>query len=137
RSRARSCSTCEPAVTRPEATVRLAGPADDAALCELFGRITMDADLRLAVDRSPSFFALYELQRLRERRVFVAELEGRLEGVATFLAREAWVEGRRATIGYLGDLRLAPALRGGFFFGRRFGPAFAQALSEHGAEVAL
>lgn len=119
------------------AQVREAGPADDAALCELFARITMDSELKLAVERSPSFFALYELQELLCQRVFVAEVEGKLEGVATLLGREGWLAGERVRLGYLGDLRLSERLRGGFFLGAQLGRHFQAAMQELGAEVAL
>ena len=42
-----------------EVVVRDATPDDDAALCDLFARITMDGDLRVSVERSPEFFKLY------------------------------------------------------------------------------
>jgi hypothetical protein len=124
-------------VSRVKPVVREATEADDEALCELFQQITMEADLRLVVERSPRFFRLYEIQRLLARRVFVGEVEGRLEGVATIMAREAWLEGERIRLGYLGDLRLAPKLRGGFFLGRRLGEHFGAFMSEQGSEVAL
>lgn len=130
----------EPRARPSDVTVRLADPedpADSAGLCDLFARTTMEADLELAVERSPDFFGLYRLQRLTGQRVFVAEVEGRIEGVATFLAREAWVAGERARVGYLGDLRLSPKLRGGFFFGRRFGKNLRECFEEAGVDVAL
>ncbi|RMG16857.1 MAG: hypothetical protein D6731_05255 [Planctomycetota bacterium] len=120
-----------------KALVREADDSDDAALCELFARVAMEGDLSLAVEREPSFFALYELQRLIARRVFVAEVEGKIEGVAAYLARRGHLGGRVVPVGYLGDLRLGPRLRGGFFFGRRFGPRFRACLADSNAEVAL
>lgn len=120
-----------------EITVRLADRGDNEQLCDLFQRVTMDADLQLTVERSPDFFALYAMQRLTGRRVHLAEVAGRVEGVASFLCREAWLEGEPIRVGYLGDLRLSSKLRGGFFFGRRFGDGFREDLETLGCEVAL
>ncbi len=121
----------------PSPEVREARPDDDAALCELFASISMEADLRLAVERSPSFFALYELQELLGQRVFVGEREGELEGVATLLARRGLLGGEEVPLAYLGDLRLGAGLRGGFFFLRRFGEELRRFYEETGAELGL
>jgi hypothetical protein len=119
-----------------EVVVRDATPDDDAALCDLFARITMDGDLRVSVERSPEFFKLYGLQRLNSKRVFVAEVQGSIEGVASFLVRDGWLEGEHHAVGYLGDLRLSPRIRGGFFFGRRFGAGLRECFEGAGVEVA-
>lgn len=120
---------------RVRPTVRLAGPADDAALCRLFEGVTMEADLSLAVERTPEFFALYRLQG-GPWRTWLAEVDGALEGVATLLARPAWVDGALTTVGYAGDLRLSPRIRGGFFLGRVYGPTLREGFQALGCEVA-
>ncbi len=119
-----------------DVVVRDATAEDDAALCDLFARITMDGDLRVSVERSPEFFKLYALQRLISRRVFVAEVQGQIEGVASFLVRDGWLEGAQHRVGYLGDLRLGPKIRGGFFFGRRFGAGLRECFEDADVEVA-
>jgi RimJ/RimL family protein N-acetyltransferase len=125
----------EPRARRPVPTVRLAVPADDAALCRLFASVAMEGDLSLAVERTPEFFALYRIQG-DPWRTYLAELEGRIEGLATLLARPGWLHGERRTVGYVGDLRLAPKARGGFFLGRAFGPFLREAFAALGCEVA-
>ena len=124
-------------MSRARATLRDAVSADDAALCELFARVTMDGDLRLAVERDPSFFGLYAMQRILDQQVQVGEVEGRLAGVATMLAREAWLEGVQTPVTYLGDLRLEASLRGGFFLLNHFAEGFTKFLERTGSEVGL
>ncbi len=120
----------------PKPEPRLARPEDGAALCELFARVTMDADLRLAVERDPDFFALYDLQEV-ERRVWIADVGGSIEGIAALLGRDGWLEGSRCRVGYAGDLRFGEALRGGFFLGRMFGEIFGDACDAFGCEAML
>lgn len=124
-------------VSRVRPTLRDAVPADDAAICELFARVTMDGDLRLAVERDPSFFALYEMQRIVDCQVQVGEAEGRISGVATMLARDAWLAGAKTRVTYLGDLRLEPSLRGGFFLLNHFAEGFHKFLERTESEVGL
>lgn len=116
-------------------TVRLARPEDDPALCRLFASVAMEGDLSLAVERTPEFFALYRIQG-DPYRTYLAELEGEIEGLATLIARPGWLEGQRQTVGYAGDLRLSPRVRGGFFLGRAYGPFLRQAFAGLGCEVA-
>lgn len=122
-------------MSRVHPEVRLARPEDDRALCELFASVPMEGDLSLAVERTPEFFALYRIQG-DPWRTYVADLEGRLEGVATLLARPGFLHGQPCTVGYAGDLRLAPRVRGGFFLGRAFGPFLREAYQALGCEVA-
>ena len=124
-------------MSRERPVLRDALPSDDAALCELFARVAMEGELQLAVERDPSFFALYQLQELLGSQVQVGVSEGVLAGVATMLAREAWLEGERVPVAYLGDLRLAESLRGGFFLLNHFGRGLARFYALHGCEVGL
>lgn len=84
--------------------LRLATPADNAALLELFGAVPMSGSLVLSTRRDPDFFALYRMQR-GAADCWVGEEEGRLVGMGTVLTRDGWLNGEPATVGYLGDLR--------------------------------
>ncbi|MDQ3557280.1 MAG: GNAT family N-acetyltransferase [Gemmatimonadota bacterium] len=117
-------------------TIRRSTPADDAALCELFGRVTMDADLVLSVCRDPDFAALYRLQT-DVWETWVAEVDGRLQGMGSILVRDGYVDGRRSRVGYLGDLRIAPALRGRHLLNRFYGPALREMAATHGCTLFL
>lgn len=118
------------------ATVRLAERSDGARLCELFRETVMRTDLHMAVERDPDFFALYDLEPV-PRRTFVVEVGGRIEGLGTFLGRDAWLDGERVRVGYAGDLRLSPAVQGGFILGRHYGRAFREACEAFGCEAML
>lgn len=116
--------------------LRRAGPADSGALCELFARVTMDADLVLSVDRRPDFDALYRLHA-DDWTCWVGERDGELQGMGTVLVRDGYIGGRPAKVGYLGDLRIAPGLQGGGLLGRFYGPALQAAATGTGAQVFL
>jgi hypothetical protein len=106
-----------------EVQIREAAPGDSGPLCALFSSITMDADLRLSVERDPDFFRLYSVQRA-DWKTLVAEYDGDIYGTATMLRREAWVAGERIGLGYAGDLRFHSRLRGRAFLGKIFGPLY-------------
>jgi hypothetical protein len=100
----------------------------------------MDGDLRIAVERDPDFLALYDIQESRARTV-VAVVDGpageAIEGSGTFLGREGYVEGMRAPVGYLGDLRKSPRLRGGRFLDAHYGREIREAGRAFGVDVWL
>ena len=108
-------------------TPRLATPADNAALLDLFGQVPMRGDLVLATQRSPDFFALYRMQRV-EPVVYVGDAEQGLMGMCTALIRDGWLDGRVQKVGYLGDLRVRFDRSRAFprFFGEYFEALCAQ-----------
>lgn len=116
--------------------VRPATAADNAARCELFSRITMDADVVLSVDRRPDFDAAYRLQG-DDWTCWIGEAGGELHGLGTILVRDGYVDGQPAKVGYLGDLRIAPGLQGRGLLGRFYGPALEEAAARTGADVFL
>lgn len=119
-----------------DVVVRLARRDEAVTLAELFEKVTMDADLKIATERGPDFFALYDMENERDDQyVFAIELDGRVEGIASLLRREAWLDGRRVVTGYMTDLRFTRAIRGGVIFGPRFGREFARVAAEVGTEV--
>lgn len=119
-----------------DVTIRPARREDNAALLELFKAITMEADLHLAVERDPDFFALYDMERV-EQRTIVIEADGKIEGLGTFLGRDGWLLGSRTRVGYAGDLRFAPTLRGGFVLGTHYGRTFREACRDFGCDAML
>jgi hypothetical protein len=116
--------------------VRVATREDDRALCEIFKSITMESDLELAVERDPDFFALYDLQDVKQL-TYVVERRDELLGLGSYLGREGWLAGARVPVGYAGDLRFQPGARGGFVLGRHFGATFREACRAFGCEAML
>ncbi|MGE5453418.1 MAG: hypothetical protein ACM3VZ_16435 [Acidobacteriota bacterium] len=99
--------------------MRLATVADNARLCELFRQVDMSADLRLAEERDPDFFALHRAQTRDAYSVLLEDLTqpGRPAfGCASILARPAWVFGEVQRVGYACDLRIEAGFRGGRVF---------------------
>jgi hypothetical protein len=116
-------------VEAPRDYIAWATEADGARLCELFSSVSMEADLHLTVDRDPDFFALYNIQRATALTPILCldAPEGRsIQGVACMLARDGFMHGRRERIGYMGDMRLTPRVRGRRFLGTHFADCVAQ-----------
>jgi hypothetical protein len=117
-------------------SIRRARREDSGALAEVFEKVTMDADLKIATERGPDFFALYDMEHEPDDQCVLAiERDGRIEGVGTWLRREAWLGGRRVVTAYMTDLRFTRAIRGGHVLGPRFGREFARVAEELGTEV--
>lgn len=117
-------------------TIRRATAADGEACGDLFARVAMDTDLVLSVDRRHDFDALYRMHS-DHWTCWVGERDGDLAGMGTVLVRDGYVAGRPMKVGYLGDLRLAPGVRGQGLLGRFYGPALQAAVDTTGARVFL
>ncbi|MCA9614551.1 MAG: hypothetical protein H6721_32070 [Sandaracinus sp.] len=119
-----------------DVVTRLARRDEGAALAEVYAKVTMDADLKLAVERDPNFFALYDMEHdAAEQRVVTFDKGGQLEGVASFLGRDAYLAGKRTRTAYMTDLRFTSAIRGGTVLGSVFREQFEQASDALGAEL--
>ncbi|MFT7624051.1 MAG: RimJ/RimL family protein N-acetyltransferase [Myxococcota bacterium] len=94
----------------------------------------MKSDLHLAVERDPDFFALYDIQDV-DCVPWVLEADGRVEGCATVLARDGFVDGKRQRVGYAGDLRFTDAVRGRGLLTNVYGPALAEAMETLGCDL--
>lgn len=116
--------------------LRLATPEDNAALLDLFGAVPMSGNLVLASRREPDFFTLYDLQR-GHRECYVYEENGEVLAMGTFLVRDGWLDGRPATLGYLGDLRTRFAGRRALALSRFYGQLFEDVRQRHGCDAFL
>jgi len=99
--------------------MRLARPADNARLCSLFREVDMSADLCLAEERDPDFFALHRAQSPQSYSVMLEDSTqpGRPAfGCASILARDAWYGAEIRRVGYACDLRIENGFRGARVF---------------------
>jgi hypothetical protein len=99
--------------------MRLATPADNARLCGLFRDVDMTADLCLAEERDPDFFALHRAQSPQAYSVMLEDSTqaGRPAfGCASILARDAWYGDEIRRVGYACDLRIENGFRGARVF---------------------
>ncbi len=97
----------------------LAGPGDDARLRELLRAFPMGRSVRVTFEREPGFFAaaavhgdLVQVPAVREG--------ARLLGMGLRAVGRGFLGGVPAPVGYLGDLRLEPARRGGTLLARGY-----------------
>jgi hypothetical protein len=116
--------------------VRQAGPADSEALCRLFAGITMKTDLELSIQRDPDFLALYRMQT-ETFACWVGGEGGTIEGCGALLARDGYLDGRVARVGYLGDLRVARRLQGRRLIGQFYGPVLREFSAATGCQAYL
>lgn len=116
--------------------VRRATPEDEPGLRRLFSSIMMDADLSLQICRDPDFFALYRMQS-SDWETWVGELGGELVGLGTLLVRDGYLGGVPRRVGYLGDLRIDPRVRGREVLATLYGPVLDGFAERHGVDVFL
>ena len=119
-----------------DAIVRPARRDESDALAELYASVSMDGDLRIAVERTPDFFGFYDIEcPTPDQHVVVLERDGQLQGVAACLARDAYLRGERVRTGYLTDLRFAPGARGGHLLGKVYAEVFPEFARWTGADL--
>lgn len=99
----------------------LAGPGDDAALRRRMAEDRMDGHVSVSFRREPSYFAGSQLQGETAQVIKCTDRSnGTLVGLGSRLTLHAFVNGIPTRIGYLGDLRAAPAYRGGTLLARGY-----------------
>jgi len=99
----------------------LAGPGDDAQLRARMAVDAMEGSIAVSFRREPSYFAGCRLQGDATQVVkCVDAASGRVVGLGSRSTAPAYVDGQRARIGYLSDLRLAPELRRGLLVARGY-----------------
>lgn len=116
--------------------IRSARQSDNGQLLNLFSSIPMEGDLVLSTRRDPDFFALYNMQS-GCAECLVAETDGRLTGVGTFLIRPGWLDGREQPVGYLGDLRTCFSARRSAPVAKYYQAAFATMSHRYDCKVFL
>lgn len=87
-------------------TFSLATPADDADIRALLRESPMEGAFRVGFTREPTYFTCPSPAGLEERTL-VARRAGRLVSIGAWSEREVWLNGSRATTGYLHGLRMA------------------------------
>jgi hypothetical protein len=116
--------------------LRRATDEDGAAMCELFARVPMETELALSIRRDPDFSALLRLQSA-DWECWVAEEDGRVEAMASLVFRDGYLGGVPRRIGYLGDLRLSPAVQGRHLLNRVYGPTLTASMEARGCAASL
>lgn len=132
----------DPLTSGPGWELRVAQPADSAALCALFKSQHLAGALDLTQERDPDFFRLPELHHgafetlIARRKGDAGDTGDRaLLGCGTVIVRDGWLDGERIKTGYLGDLRVVPEMRGGPHLARGVGDYFEKVRARHGVDV--
>lgn len=112
--------------------VRRASRADNELLVDLMAHVPMEGSLALSTRRDPDFFALYEIQR-GSAHAFTYD-DGKMQGMASALVRDGYLDGTAQKVGYLGDLRIRGASKARRAFPFAFGKFFADVIQETGCE---
>ncbi|QSQ22008.1 hypothetical protein JY651_43845 [Pyxidicoccus parkwayensis] len=116
--------------------LRRATRDDNAALLDLFGAVPMQGELVLSTQRSPDYFALFDMQR-GDAEVWVHGEGPALDGMGAIHVREGWLEGRPCRVGYLGDLRTRFAARRVRGLARFYGPVLEETAERLGVDAFL
>jgi hypothetical protein len=114
-----AASVIAPARTR--FAITLAERGDDAELRALLRDNPMDGSMQVAFEREPDFFAACAIRGSFHQVGVGRDLEsGRVVGLGTRSIAAAFLNGRAVPFGWLSDLRLAPAYRGGTLVARGY-----------------
>ncbi|HKB08964.1 MAG TPA: hypothetical protein VKF61_11845 [Candidatus Polarisedimenticolia bacterium] len=93
--------------------LRLATRADDEDLRRLLRDSPVGGEIRLTFEREPGFFLAPAAEGVTQHTVIARDpSDGRLVGMGSRSILEAFVNGEPRRLGYLSQLRLAPACRG-------------------------
>jgi hypothetical protein len=93
--------------------LRLATRADDGDLRRLLRESPVGGEIHLTFEREPDFFLAPDAEGVTQHTVIARDpSDGRLVGMGSRSILEAFVNGEPRRLGYLSQLRLAPACRG-------------------------
>jgi hypothetical protein len=101
-----------------EVAFDLATRADDAGIRRLLSTNPIPGKIRIRYEREPDFFA--GVATMGRTQVLVARADAQVVGVACRSIRPLFVNGERADVGYLGQLRVDPKFRGRWLVLRGF-----------------
>jgi hypothetical protein len=87
--------------------IRVAAPVDSDALVQLTALTAMKGTISLRIDREPDFFAL--LKERGDYTVFIAEDGIEVIGSLSIACQKSYINGKAASVYYLGDLKVHPA----------------------------
>lgn len=109
------------APARTRFAITLAERGDDAELRALLRDNPMNGSMQVTFEREPDFFAACAIRGNFHQVGVGRDLEsGRILGLGTRSIADAFVNGRAVSFGWLSDLRLAPAYRGGTLVARGY-----------------
>jgi hypothetical protein len=101
-----------------EVAFALATRADDAGIRRLLSSNPIPGRIRIRYEREPDYFA--GCATMGTTQVLVARADERVIGVACRAIRPMYINGERAEVGYLGQLRVDPNFRGRWLVLRGF-----------------
>ena len=109
------------AAVRSRFQIELASPRDDTEIRALLRMILIPGAIQVTFEREPSFFDSCAVHGGLCQVVIGRDIaSGRIIGMGTRSVDQGFVNGRPAPLGYLSDLRLEPAYRGGTLIARGY-----------------
>lgn len=116
-----SATIAAPVRSRSRFAITLAEQRDDAELRALLRENPMKGSMHVTFEREPDFFAACAIRGGSYQVGVGRDLEsGRIVGLGTRSVSDAFTNGVPATFGWLSDLRLQPAYRGGTLVARGY-----------------
>lgn len=102
-----------PSVPSRDIEFLVAGEGHDAELRRLLREIPMRGAISLAFEREPYFHLASSVEGERSNTVLARERTGgRGIGLGSLATRQAWINGRERSLGYLSQLRISDPYRG-------------------------
>jgi hypothetical protein len=100
-------------VRRGRFRFELAGPEDDKELCRLLARVVMPGQVQITLRRDPSYFAAARIDGPLHQVVIARDMtDGSIAAMGSRSVRTRFVNGHRAPVGYLSNLRIQREYRG-------------------------
>jgi hypothetical protein len=106
------------AAAQDDVAFALATADDDAGIRQLLAMNAVPGRIRIRYEREPDYFV--GLATMGKTQVLVARVHRRVVGVACRSIRGRYINGDRAEVGYLGQLRVDPQFRGRWLVLRGF-----------------
>ena len=97
-----------------EVEFRKATREDDGELRRILREYPSGGDVSLRIEKEPGYFEASEVEGDNDRVLVALDAETkRVVGVGAFYEKQSFVNGEAAWVGYLSNLRIEPAYRGG------------------------
>ncbi|MGE9746096.1 hypothetical protein [Bdellovibrio bacteriovorus] len=87
--------------------LEIAKPEDSKALVEFYKSFPLNGPVEIRIDRERDFFAPYSVQSDQHLTYQLKTDENKIEGMASFVVRDVWLDGKVSTVAFGRDLRIS------------------------------
>lgn len=102
--------------------LKIASAEDSLALSDFFKQFPMGGQVEVKIDRHKNFFKAYDTQADKHITYTLRDDQDTIQGMASFLVTDLWIEGAPTTVAIGRDLRIANNRRAILSWGQHFLP---------------